>query len=314
MLKVLKIKKFTEDKKYRLSFLIVLISGLIWSFGAVIVRHMENSHNFLWEYLIVRSLSMSVFLLFFLLLRGRRQLFKSLQKIQKSSFVGAICLSVAFVGFIASITSTTAAVTLFMLAAMPFLAALLGFIILQEKLKPATLMAMCITFLGILVMIGSELQTGSISGAIFGLLSSLGFAGYAVSLRWNPKTPKLATIILAGFICAIFSFLALLVLKGNFEWIVKNIQLSILHGLVITLGMVCFNLGAKRLPAAEIGLLSITEVVFGILWVWIPFFGVEEQANYSTLLGGAIIILGIIFYALKVNKKKTPYTLFKHPT
>ena len=296
-------EKFTEDKKYAYSFWIVLFAGLLWSFGAVVVKHMENPHNFLWEYLVIRGLSISIFLLFFIFLRKRTKIFHSFQRIQKSSFVGAICLSIAFIGFIASITSTTAAVTLFMLAVMPFLATLLGLVILKEKFKFATLIAMCITFLGVLVMVGSEFQAGTITGALFGLLSSLGFAGYTISLRWQPKTPKLTTIILSGFICAVLSFVVLLVLKGQFEWVAQNIRLSVLHGFIIVSGLVCYNLGAKRLPAAEIGLLSLTEIVFGIFWVWVPFFGIQEATNFNSMLGGLIIILGIIFYAFGANKK-----------
>ena len=105
---------------------------------------------------------------------------------------------------------------------MPFLAILLGLVILKEKFKFATLIAMCITFLGVLVMVGSEFQAGTITGALFGLLSSLGFAGYTISLRWQPKTPKLTTIILSGFICLsglpvfyLFGMWVLLVLKGQ---------------------------------------------------------------------------------------------------
>ena len=83
----------------------------------------------------------------------------------------------------------------------------------------------------------------------------------------------------------------------------QNIRLSVLHGFIIVSGLVCYNLGAKRLPAAEIGLLSLTEIVFGIFWVWVPFFGIQEATNFNSMLGGLIIILGIMFYALGANKK-----------
>ena len=93
-------EKFTEDKKYAYSFWIVLFAGLLWSFGAVVVKHMENPHNFLWEYLVIRGLKyLHFFFLFFIFLRKRTKIFHSFQRIQKSSFVGAICLSIAFIGF-----------------------------------------------------------------------------------------------------------------------------------------------------------------------------------------------------------------------
>ena len=120
---------------------------------------------------------------------------------------------------------------------MPFLAILLGLVILKEKFKFATLIAMCITFLGVLVMVGSEFQAGTITGALFGLLSSLGFAGYTISLRWQPKTPKLTTIILSGFICAVLSFVVLLVLKGQFEWVAQNIECTAWFYYCLRVGM-----------------------------------------------------------------------------
>ena len=104
---------------------------------------------------------------------------------------------------------TTAAVTLFMLAAMPFIAAIVGYFILGETLRRSTLIAMIIAFFGVCVMIYNDTISGSAVGAIIGFISASGFALYSVTIRWKPETPKFTTVVLAGLFCAIFSFFVL---------------------------------------------------------------------------------------------------------
>ena len=126
-----------------------------------------------------------------------------------SSIFGGIFLATAFTGFIFSITMTAAAVTLFMLAAMPFIAAIFGYFILGEKLRGSTLIAMIVAFFGVCVMIYNDSISGSALGAIIGFISATGFALYSVTIRWKPATPKFTTVVLAGLFCATFSFFVL---------------------------------------------------------------------------------------------------------
>ena len=85
-----------------------------------------------------------------------------------------------------------------------------------------------------------------------------------------------------------------------------NSYLSLLHGLIVAIGLILYTLGAKFLPSAELTLLSLMEVVGGILWVWMPIFGINETPSITVILGGAIITLAVIFHGYGARKKREP--------
>ena len=282
-------------------------SGILWSFGPVTVRYMVNSNEYVFQYLFYRGISIAIILLFYLFLKEGLSFYKNFYKIGISGILGGIFLSTAFVGFIFSITMTTAAVTLFMLAAMPFIAAIVGYFILGEVLRKFTLLSMIIAFVGVCVMIINDSISGSAVGAIIGFISATGFALYTVTIRWKPETPKFTTVVLAGFFCTIFSFAVL----GFDFYSFKNMPtinsyLSILHGVIVGCGLILYSLGAKYLPSAELALLSLMEVVGGIFWVWLPIFGINEVPSYTVIIGGAIITLAVFMHGIGARRKRMP--------
>ena len=97
--------------------------------------------------------------------------------------------------------------------------------------------------------------------------------------------------------------------SDNYSMPLQNILLSMLHGTLVGIGLILLSLGARYLPAAEFMLLSLTEVVGGVIWCWIPLFGVNEVPSNITLMGGLVIIIAISFYAFGTTKKTTPPTL-----
>ena len=138
---------------------------------------------------------------------------------------------------------------------------------------------------------------------------SISFAIFAVTLRWQPDTPKFTTIMISGVVCALFSVIMISLFSGEFSMPLKNVLLSILHGSFVASGLILLSIGSKYLPAAEFMLLSLTEVVGGVLWCWIPFFGVNEVPQIYTMLGGLIIIFSIAFHAIGTRQKAVPTTL-----
>ncbi|MDC6448436.1 DMT family transporter [Alphaproteobacteria bacterium] len=296
-----------NSNSYFNSFILVFVAGLFWSFGAVTVRYMADGHLYVFQYLFYRGLSIAIILLIYLFIKEGLDFYKNFFRIGFSGILGGIFLATAFTGFIFSITMTTAAVTLFMLAAMPFIAAIVGYFILGETLRRTTLASMVIAFLGVCLMIFNDSISGSALGAIIGFISATGFALYSVTIRWKPETPKFTTVVLAGLFCAIFSFF---VLGFSFEPFAKmpiiNSYLSLLHGLIVASGLILYTLGAKHLPSAELTLLSLMEVVGGILWVWIPIFGINEVPSLTVILGGIIITLAVLFHGYGVRKIKEP--------
>ena len=294
-----------NSNSYFNAFILVFLAGLFWSFGAVTVRYMIDGHTYVFQYLFYRGISIAIILLIYLFLKEGISFYKNFLHIGISSILGGIFLATAFTGFIFSITMTTAAVTLFMLAAMPFIAAIVGYFILGETLRRSTLIAMIIAFFGVCVMIYNDTISGSALGAIIGFISASGFALYSVTIRWKPETPKFTTVVLAGLFCAIFSFFVLGFSFKPFAEMPKiNSYLSLLHGLIVASGLILYTLGAKHLPSAELTLLSLMEVVGGVLWVWIPIFGINEVPSSTVILGGIIITLAVIYHGYGARKKR----------
>ena len=292
---------------YFYAFIVVFLAGLSWSFGAVVVRHMEEANSYVFQYLFYRGISIALILLIYLFITEGLNFYKNFLKIGISGVMGGIFLAIAFTGFIYSITITSAAVTLFMLAAMPFIAAIFGYFFLNEILRRSTLISMVIAFIGVCIMIINDSITGTVLGALLGFVSATGFALYTVTIRWKPETPKFTTVVLAGLFCTFFSFIFLGFSFEPFNTMpVKNSYLSLLHGLFVASGLILYSLGAKYLPAAELALLSLMEVVGGVLWVWLPIFGINETPSLTVIIGGAVITFAVIFHGYGSRRKREP--------
>ena len=286
---------------------VVLVAGLFWSFGPLVVRNIDNTQLISWQYLFFRGFVIFLILNIYLFLAEGKKFINNYNKIGLSGLIGGISLGTASITFILSITSTSTAVTLLMLAAMPFIATILAYVFLKEKISKTTLIAIIIAAAGVIFMSFDSRETGTVFGLVNGLFSSLGFAGFTVSLRWRKDTPKFTTVAIAGIFCAIVSILVLLFNDSTVLVSLKNTSLSALHGFLVCLGLILYSTKSKYLPAADLTLLSLTEVLGGIFWVWLPLFGINEVPSTNTLIGGAIITFAIIFYGFN-----TKHFMFKY--
>ncbi len=290
--------------KTNLAILTVLLAGIFWSFGALVVRYIEDARSVPWQYLFFRGLTIFVILNLYLFLKEGKSFTKYYKKIDLSVVIGGMGFATAFMGFIWSITHTSVAITLLMLAAMPFITAILGYIFLKEKVSFTTLTAIIVAAVGVIFMAYSSNKLGTIFGLMLGLLSALGFSIGSVTLRWNKKTPTFTTVALAGLFCAIISFVLLIFNEDNFFTTFRNSSLSALHGTLVCTGLILYSIGSKSLPAADLTLLSLTEVLGGIFWVWLPIFGINEVPTANTIIGGFIITLAILYYSLNTKRNR----------
>ncbi len=293
-----------DIKDAKVAIPVVLIAGLFWSFGPYVVRHIDNAQQVPWQYLFTRGIVIFTILNLFLYLEEGNEFFENYKKIGISGLAGGIGLGIAMISFIYSITNTSAAVTLLCLAAMPFITALLGFMFLKEEISANVWVAIGIAAIGILIMAIDNTGKNTILGFIFGIISSIGFSVFSVTLRWRKDTPKFTTVAVAGMFCALVSALMLTINDLNFLSSGKNHALFATHGTLVCLGMILYTIGSKHIPAAELTLLSLTEVIGGIFWVWIPILGINEIPSQSTIIGGFLIFLSIVYYSLIIRTNR----------
>ena len=293
-----------ELKNEKIAIPVVLFSGLIWSFGPLVVRYMNEPQLVIWQYIFARGLTIFILLNLYLFFEEGLNFYKNYFKIGSSGIIGGSGLGIAMVTFIYSITNTSAAVTLLCLAAMPFFTALLGFLFLKEKISLNVWIAILIAALGIIIIAIGNTGKNSLLGLIFGMTSSIGFSVFSVSLRWRKETPKFTTVAFAGFFCVALSTTFILSNGLNcFSSSYNGVMFS-LHGSLVCMGLILYSIGSKAIPAAELTLLSLTEVIGGIFWIWLPLFGVNEIPSANTVIGGFFLFMSIIYYSLTIKTNR----------
>ncbi len=293
-----------ELRSTKIAIPVVLFAGLLWSFGPLVVRYMDNPELVPWQYIFGRGLTIFILLNLYLFFEEGKNFYKNYLKIGLSGMIGGSGLGVAMITFIYSITNTSAAVTLLCLAAMPFFTALLAFLFLKEKISLNVWISIIIATAGILIMALGNTSEKSLIGFVFGLAASIGFSVFSVTLRWRKETPKFTTVAFAGFFCVVFSSIAIITNDLVFFSSSYNGTLFSLHGTLVCFGLILYSIGSKAIPAAELTLLSLTEVVGGIFWVWLPLFGINEVPTSNTIIGGFFLFVSIIYYSLIMRWNK----------
>ncbi len=293
-----------ELKNEKIAIPVVLFAGLLWSFGPLVVRYMDNPHMVPWQYIFGRGLTIFVLLNLYLYFEEGINFYKNYKKIGRSGIIGGCGLGIAMISFIYSITNTSAAITLLCLAAMPFFTAILAYLFLKEKISLNVWVAIFIATIGIIIMAVGNTEKNSLIGFFFGITSSIGFSIFSVTLRWRKETPKFTTVAIAGLFCFTFATLMILITQQNFFSTSYNSSMFSLHGVLVCFGLILYSIGSRAIPAAELTLLSLTEVIGGIFWVWLPLFGINEVPSTYTIIGGFFLFISIIYYSLIMRWNK----------
>ena len=293
-----------ELKNPKIAVPVVLFAGILWSFGPLVVRYMDNPNQVPWQYIFGRGLTIFILLNLYLYFEEGIKFYKNYLKMGYSGIIGGSGLGIAMISFIYSINNTSAAITLLCLAAMPFFTALLAFLFLKEKISLNVWISIFIATIGIIIMAFGSTGSNSLVGFIFGMLSSIGFSIFSVTLRWRTQTPKFTTVAFSGFFCFVFAAIMLLSTKQVFFSTSYNGALFSLHGTLVCLGLILYSIGSKAIPAAELTLLSLTEVIGGIFWVWLPILGINEVPDTYTIVGGFFLFISLIYYSLLMRWNK----------
>ena len=280
--------------------LLVLLAGVFWSSMGIGVRNIESAN--VWQILLYRSFSMSLFLFVVITFRSGFKPFKTIKKSGVAGIIGGWGLVVAFSGGIYSIQTTTVANAMFLFASAPFFAAVLGWFILRESVRKGTWIATIVAALGVAVMVIDGISVGHMIGNMSALLSALGFAIFTIALRWGKLEDMLPAVFLAGIFAGLVSAIICYVAGFDFELSFNDASIALAMGVFqVGAGLTIYTIGSKVVPATELTLLSLTEVLLGPMWVWI-FVG--ETASSFTILGGLILLTAIAGNALTGLRRK----------
>ena len=268
----------------------MLVAGLMLSLSGVTLRHIESASG--WQILFYRSLTFFVVVTLYLVFRYRTRVVRAFVTTGRPGLVVAVSLGLGSACYVFALLLTTVANALFIISSAPFVTAVLGWIVLRERVRPLTWFTMTIALAGIAIMFVNGIQSGRLLGNIVALGPAVSFAIMLVTLRRAADRDMIPAICLAGFVGAALGFtmadtlilsrhdLALCLFLGVFQY---------------TGGFVLITLGARYLPAAEVALLSLAETVLAPVWVWL---GVGEVPTVLTLAGGAIVLSAVVAQAV----------------
>ncbi|MGI9413787.1 MAG: DMT family transporter [Hyphomicrobiales bacterium] len=282
--------------------LLVLLAGVFWSSIGLVIRLMDGAGA--WQILFYRSLSLTVFLFAVLAIRSGGWPGRVFREAGSTGVLGGIALVAAFAGSIMSILGTTVANAMFLFASAPFFAAVLGWALLGERVRRATWIAIAIAAAGILLMVTEAISFGHVWGNAAAVMSALGFAFFTIALRRGHTTDMLPVVCYGGLFATVLAAIVCLATGDGLAVSGKDASLALTLGIVqLGTGLSIYTIGSRVVPAAELALLSMTEVVLGPFWVW-AFLG--ETAGTYTLLGGAILLAAIAGNALSGLRRRPP--------
>jgi DME family drug/metabolite transporter len=282
-----------DGQSYGRGVALVISAGLLWSAMILGLRMLENEST--WAVLVWRSAGMVPVLALFIWWRSG-SLIRAFRGMGWPLVLGSAALAVCFTSAIYAVQNTTAANAVFPLAVTPLISALLARLLLGEPIRRATWIAIAIAALGVFVMVAEGLSAGALLGNLAALLGAACFAIFTVSLRWARASDNLPGVLLGG----IFSVaLGLAGAQASGDAVLFDpglVALALgLGALLLGLGLTLFAMGARSVPAAELSLLSMIEVLLSPIWVWLLL---AETSSPMTFLGGAIVLVAIAYNAL----------------
>ena len=280
----------------------VVFAGILGSLQGLLLRQVEVAEP--WAILFWRSVGMVPVLLGFLIWRSPGAPVAAIRAVGLAGVLGGLSLVFAFGGSIYAMEATTIANAVFLFAASPFLAAALGWLLLKERVRPDTWGAIALALAGIFIMVRENLAGGAAAGNVAALTSALGFALFTVTLRWRNLGDTLPVVLL-GAVFAIAAAALVARLDGQallVPW-PDRIWAMAMGSMTLSGGMVLYTLSSRVVPAAELALLSMLEVMLAPVWVWL-FLG--ETASANTFLGGAVILAAVVLNGVLGARRAVP--------
>ena len=279
---------------YRRGVALVIAAGLVWSLNGLALRLVGPAGT--WQVLFYRSLGMVPVLFLLLGATSDRSRIAAIRAAGWPGLIGGLGLVFAFAGAIFSMQTTTIANAVFLFAAAPLITAVMAWLLLGETARAATWVAIVIAVVGIFVMVREGLQLGAGVGNLAALASAAGFAAFTVTLRWGRLNDMIPAVMIGACLSIIGAALVIGVRGESFALPQRAIVIAMLMGAaLIGGGMKLYITGSRSVPAAEIGLLSMVEVVLAPVWVWLFL---DETTSAGTLAGGAILLFALAINAL----------------
>lgn len=262
----------------------VALAALAWSTAGLLQRELTVGTA---TQIAGRALFAAIALFLFVASTQRGNTARVFRRMGRAELAVAVLTAIASGTFIVALNHTTVANVLFMQALSPIAAALIAWVALRERASRRTAVAMVVALAGVGLMIGGPGGSQGL-GLVFSVVMTLSFALTLVITRHRRD------ISMAPALC--LSQVLVLVAVGPFAHPgsvgARDLGLTAVLGFgQIGLGLAFLTMGARLIPAAEVALITLLEVVLGPLWVWLAL---SERPSTATLVGGSVVVMAVV--------------------
>jgi drug/metabolite transporter (DMT)-like permease len=274
--------------------LFIVLAAIAWSTAGLVQRELSVDTA---TQLAGRGLFAALALAGFVALLSRGHPVAAFRAIGVAGLAVAATTALASGMFILALNHATVANVLFMQAASPVAAALLAWVALGESITRRAALAMAVAIAGVALMVGGP-GSGGILGVTASVVMTLAFAVSIVIVRHRREVSMAPAICLSQVLVVI----ATAPFSHPASGTGRDLLLLALLGVgQMGLGLAFLTMGARLLPASEVALITLLEVVLGPLWVWIS---ISEQPAATAIIGGCIVILAVLLQATEKTRAR----------
>ena len=278
--------------------LLIFLGATCLSFGGLIVKSFEGAN--LWQILFWRQTFFAIIVAFYLLISYKKNFFKSFYNSGLAGLIAGFVLSIGFSAYVFAMYNTTVANTNFIITTETIFLAVFGYFFLKEKINLITFISIILGMSGVLLIVGSSLSIQSSEqfiGNIVAFIMPISFAILVVIIRKYPNVDMVPAQFTAGILAAIIGYF----IAGKLSISPHDLFLASMAGFFqIGFGFILITIGSQTTPSAVVGVLMLTEAVFGPLWAWLF---INEIPPMSVLIGGGIIIFSILLQSFYMRNK-----------
>ena len=271
-------------------YILVFLGSVTLSFGGLIVKSFEGAT--LWQILFWRSVFFCFVIIIFLSITYKKDFFKSLTKSGIPGLIGGLILGCGFFSYVFAMYNTTVANANFIIQTQTLFLAIFGYLVLKETISKITLASIILAVSGITLMLGDSLASGQMLGNLVAFIMPISFAVLIIIIRKYPNVDMIPLQLVAGIVAMIIGY----IVAGRIDVSLHDIFLGFLAGFFqVGFGFIFITIGARTTPSAVVGIIMMSEAIFGPIWAWIF---INEQPPFIVLIGGSIVLFAVLLQFL----------------
>ncbi|MBI3899345.1 MAG: DMT family transporter [Gammaproteobacteria bacterium] len=284
-----------EHRQHRLGVLLVAVSAIAWSTAGFFTRLIPLDA---WSTLFWRGLFGGIFIAACVLWYYGRTTVDVLRRFGWAGWTITVLGVIAQVTFICAVKLTTVANVMIIYATVPFIAAVLAWAWLREKVTARTLITSLVAICGVAIMLRGSDFAGDLWGNLLAFAMTLTFAITMVMIRAYRSVPMLFTACMSNLLTAVVA----LPLVTTFQVQSDHLGYLVLFSLFqMSVGYTFFTVGSRLIPAVQTALIGALETPLAPFWVWLAF---GEVPSTHSLIGGAIVVTAVITHVLVEKRRR----------